>query len=164
MAAGLIVVVVAINVVFLQLERDDLAGAFKTRLNTAHHEEESGGWQNGVEVTKMLWRFVSYRVRSGKRDEALGYAGTHIVKGTYRIVWKNSTTRKFKVEFQLYFTDSKGLELAWTKSRDLILLPSSEKETSRIFTIEVDDISVANMAKEMDVSASFEDMNEQRGH
>ena len=162
--AGLIVLVVAINVAFRYLEGDEITGAFKTKLNTAHHEEESGGWQNGVELTKVLWRFVSHRARSGKVAEARGYAGRHIVKGSYAIVWKNGTTRKFKIEYQLGFVDSKDLELAWTKERDFILLPSSEKETSRMFTIEVDDISVANMAKEMVVSASFEDMNEQQGH
>ena len=156
--------VVAINVAFLHLERDDIAGAFKSKLNTAHHEEEGGGWHNGVELKRKLWRFVSHRERSGKVAEARGRAGIHIVQGAYSIVWKNSTTRKFKVEYQLGFKDSKGLELAWTKSRDLILLPSSEKETSRIFTIDVDDISVANIAKRMDVHASFEDMNEQQGH
>ena len=162
-AAGLVVLVVAINVTFLYIEGDEIAEAFKKRLNTAHHEEDGGGWQNGVEMKKRLWRFVSHRVRSGTVAEARGQAGMHIVQGAYSIVWENSTTRKFKVEYQLGFLDSKDLRLAWTESRDLILLPSSEKETSRIFTIEVDDISVANMAKRMVVTASFENMNEQQG-
>ena len=162
-AAGFVVLVVVINVAFLYLEGDDITGAFKTKLNTVHHEEEGGTWQNGVELKKKLWRFVSHRELYGTVAEARRKAGMHIVQGAYSIVWKNGTTLKFKVEYQLGFLDSKDLKLAWTKSRDLILLPSSEKETSSIFDIEVDDISVANMAKRMVVSASFEEMNQQQG-
>ncbi len=162
-AAGLVVLVVAINVAFLYLDGDELAGAFKTKLNTQHHEEERGGFGNGVELTKFLWRFVSHRELSGKVAEARRQAGIHVVQGAYAIVWKNSTIQKFKIEYQLGFVDSKGLELAWVEPREVILLPSSEKESDGIFTIEVDDISVANMATEMIVSASFENMNSLQG-
>ena len=163
-AAGLVILVVAIMVAFLYLVGDEIDGAFKAKLNTAHHEEEGGTWQNGVELTKKLWRFVSHRELSGKVAEARRQAGTHIVQGAYTIVWKNSTIQKFKIEYQLGFVDPKGLELAWVKPREIILLPSAEKESGGIFTIKVDDISVANMATKMIISASFEDMNEQQEH
>ena len=102
-AAGLVILVVAINVAFLHLEGDEIAGAFKTKLNTAHHEEEGHRWQNGVELKKILWRFVSHRERSGKVAEARGQAGTHIVQGAYQMFWKNSTNLKHKIVYQLGF-------------------------------------------------------------
>lgn len=163
LATGLVVLVVAINVAFLYLEGDELAGALKTKLNTQHNEEERGGFGNGVELTKVLWRFVSHRELSGNLAERRLQAGMHVVQGAYAIVWKNSTNQKFKIKYQLGFEDSKGLELAWVRRREVILLPSSEKESDGIFTIEVDDISVANMATEMVVSASFENMNSLQG-
>lgn len=161
--AGLVLLAVATTVAFVYLTGDEIDRTFRIKLNTQHHEEERSGFQNGVELTKMLWRFVSHRKLSGKVAEARRQAGMHIVQGAYAIVWKNSTIQKFKIEYQLGFVDSKGLELAWVEPREVILLPSSEKESDGIFTIEVDDISVANMAAKMIVSASFENMNSLQG-
>ena len=161
--AGLVVLAVATTVAFLYLAGDEIDGAFKTKLNTQHHEEERSGFQNGVELTKRLWRFVSHRELSGKVAERRRQSGMQIVQGAYTIVWKNSTIQKFKIEYRLGFVDSKGLELAWVKPREIILPLSAEKESGGIFTIIVDDISVANMATEMIVSASFENMNSLQG-
>ena len=162
-AAGLVVLAVVITVVFLLPARNKIERASKTELNTAHHEEEGGTWENGVSATRILWRFVSHRELSGIRAEARQEVGRHVVQGAYAIVWKNSTNRKFKVEYQLGFLDSEDLELAWIKPKEFTLLPSAEKETGGIFTIKVDNISVANLASEMTISSSFEDMSEQQG-
>ncbi len=163
-AAGLIVLVVAINVAFLYRKGDEIAGVFTTKLNTQHHEEERGVFGNGVELTKFLWRFVSDRELFGKVAERRRQSGMHIVQGAYKMVWKNSTIQKFRIEYQLGLVDSRGLELVRVQPREIVLLPSTEKELDGIFTIKVDDISVANMATEMIVSASFENMNSFQGH
>lgn len=179
-AAGLVVLLWAIVVTSMYLAGDKIGGGLKNRLNTAYREEEDAGYafvsasstrieynsgsHNGVEVKKILWRFVSHRELSGKVAEARQQSGMHEVQGAYALVWKNSTTQKYKITYGLGFVDSKDLWLAFTKSKEYVLLPSSEKEMSDIFTIKVDDISVANMAKRMVVIASFEEMNEQQGH
>ena len=90
---------------------------------------------SGLSAPDVTWRFLSHKTRFKQID----------VSCVCKVDWRNDTENSIHGYYHIVFQDENGFYLAYVFDRPLTMPANSEKSTSYRFTINLDDLGVANL-------------------
>lgn len=134
------------------------SASLDSALNTGVHTEPQVGWPIGsgrIDIERS-WRFVS---REGSEPSIR-------IEGSYKVKWTNTTTKQVRATYHLEFRDKDqftlekytGLQSTSGLPLQVVVLPGQSREVSDTFWFYVDELSAANSIVEMQVLASFSEV------
>ena len=92
---------------------------------------------SGLSAPNVTWRFLSHRTGLQKID----------VTGVCKVDWRNDTEESINGFYHIAFQDENGFFLAYVFDRSLTIPANSQESTSYRFTVNFDDLGVANLAQ-----------------
>ena len=123
-------------------------------LDTTQREKPRGCWSEQACVA-VVWKLLSHVPVAPRRA---GLPGHIRVTGTYISGWTNLTNENISVErYSFLFRDADGFEIAQTGrvGQELQLPPGEVVADTGTFTFRIDNVSAANMIRQLTVRARF---------